>query len=344
MPLRCFGLVQLLFVLFVSTPFAQDKIPLLNNILMENLSGCLELNTIINRSTNNFNAIFDIDNHIDREDLSSEADPYYYPTIQLLFSVNYTFKNGIQAYVSTPFLNERREGLSFGIFKEFTETSTLDMYLFTNGTFVWENPYDYEKDRGQTFALLSGFAIRLQDIASTGICFDYKLCNIHIKNRDDKIGYNINDLKRDGYIHALGIGYTFYLNRNNNITPTIYYIRGDIEGKSNRYNGYATELSYKKETKKYSFTIKSLYENNKYTKIHPEVFSDASQPSSQTFFSRKRDESILTTEISFTWFDLPGFKNWYARCGAGYIKTDSKINFFDEDTSYIGLAAGYFFG
>ena len=138
----------------------------------------------------------------------------------------------------------------------------------------------------------------------------------------------------------MGMGYKIYLNRNNHVTPFMYYVLGDIKGKSNRYSGYAAEISYKRDIKKYSVTVRSLFEHNKYKKIHPEI----EHPGDAVYFSKKRDETVLTTELSFTWFDLPRYKNWYIRCGAGYVVTDSNIPFFDENSTYIGLGIGYFFG
>ena len=262
------------------------------------------------------------------DDLDSEADSFDTIVPVPLINLSYAFKDKTQLYLGTP-IGEGDPALKAGIIKPIEKLGEINIGIFWKpfGE-VWEDPYLVDQDRDETSELRYGAQLEFNRILGSWIDFSYSYEMVDIQ--DDEIGNRIDALERDGAIHSVELDYSYRFNEDSFIRPGIGYTRGQIEGESNRYNGYSLNFSYSKMTQNYvlSAALSGFYHD--YDRTHP-------------LFNKSRTEKGFNVFGIYTWLAPFGFQRFFCNVGTGYTVSDSNIDFFDYRTVFVYSGIGYNF-
>ncbi|MCP3926908.1 MAG: DUF2860 domain-containing protein [Desulfobacterales bacterium] len=250
----------------------------------------------------------------------------------LLFNIEYTFESGTVLYLGTPFYDDARDGVTFGVEKEY-DNFISDFAFFANGNEVWKNPYLTNTDRTVTDEFNIGFVYKLIEIYQTGFSTSFKSKYRYIE--DDDIGKEEIDLKRDGFIHTIKFDYDHQFNTDdeeppNNIVYSLTYNHADMEGESNSYYSLLFGLKGTYWYEDISVGLMTNIEGRKYKKSNP-------------IFNIKKDENILTNGVMITFNNLGKSGNWYLRGGFSVVNVFSNIDFYESDSLMCLASIGYNF-
>ena len=107
---------------------------------------------------------------------------------------------------------------------------------------IWENPFITDQNREDTDVDIYVFDIFVERIAGSSLNIDYSFETVNVDH--DLLGDQYNELKRDGFIHSLSMGYTFMPGANNIIVPSLQYAITDFDGKSNNFSSYSGSIDF----------------------------------------------------------------------------------------------------
>ena len=263
------------------------------------------------------------------DSLDQNLDYENYADAFLLFNVNYQMTDTSSLYLGTPFFDDDRQGLTFGVQKLFPNDNLLDLSLFVGEDYVWEDPYLIGIKRELTDETSYGLVMDSDGLFGTSIHLNYMLKQTWVV--DDVSGDNDPKLRRDGRTDRLKVGYNFYIDENfeSLITPSFIYIRDDREGGANAFNGYGLQISSSIEGDRNAFMVVGSMETDHYDEVHP-------------VFSKHRNDMDFTFEYFYTRKHL-WVKNLYLRLGCSFNHIDSSIGFFSETNINYGFSIGYSF-
>ena len=246
----------------------------------------------------------------------------------LMFDISYIFSEGIELYSGTPFYDNDRQGLTFGIAKTFDNESRLDFSVFGGIFYVWEDPFLVGVDRDKTELYFGGIMFDFDHIL--GSEFDIYVRAKHLETDKDLIGKRYPELQRKGEVTELGVRYNFELLKKHYLVPGICLIKSDMKGSSESYTGYKADLTYYFERENYSIFSSVSVWNNRYDDIHP-------------IFNKTNDEDAFWLGAIYTRFNLFGFPYFYLRAGVGISNIDSNIDFYDTKSILTTVTFGYLY-
>ncbi len=256
----------------------------------------------------------DLDGPADTHDLSSGLASAY---------LRYQFENGTALYAGNPLEVGEGFALAAGVSRPMA-SGTLDVAAtWLPVKEVWKNPYQTVIARDQTDVDVYGLRVQLQEIAGSPWEVNFSIDRIEIK--DDEIGDIENDLKRSGLVHELGVKYTLPLQPGIILSPELNYTYGDIDGRSNSYQGIKFGVLMQRVRPPWVIIGIVSGSYDQYQKAHP-------------LFGKTRHESGITTFAQVMRLNLFGMERLFASAGAGYVWSDANIDFFDSRT-VIGLAS-----
>lgn len=237
--------------------------------------------------------------------------------------LNYQFEGGTSVYVGNPLQVGEDLNLAAGL-KQPLGDSTLDVAVtWLPIKEVWKNPYQTASPREKSDADVYGLRFKVLDFGGSSWEVNYRIDHIEIEN--DVIGDLENDLKRDGWVHELGVKYTLELRKGVSLCPELNYTYGDIEGHSNSYHGVNTGMTLQKILPSWVLIGQVSGFHNQYEKTHP-------------LFAKTRQESGISTFGQVMRLNLFGVEELFASFVAGYIWSDANIDFFDNQT-IVGLTS-----
>jgi hypothetical protein len=236
-------------------------------------------------------------------------------------SLNYQFEGGASVYAGNPLHVSEALNMVAGVKKPFGDTTLDAAVTWFPIKEVWENPYAIATPREKGDADVYGLRFKVLDVGGSPWQANYKIDNIGIEN--DAIGDLENDLKRNGWIHELGVKYTLQLQKGVSIRPELNYTYGDIEGHSNRYHGVNLGVNLQKVLPSLIFIGQVSGFHKHYRKTHP-------------LFTKTRQESGFSTFAQVMHMNLFGVEELFASFVAGYLWSDANIDFFDSQTA-VGL-------
>ncbi len=263
-------------------------------------------------------------------DLDDNANRYDRVIPLASFDLRYTFEeSGRQAYLGTPFGADGPPGLTLGMVLPFDDSGKLDLGAFAKpfGQ-VWEDPYRVDRDRNETDKRTYGAKIDYSRILGTGFQAGYTLSRIDID--DDDIGKRFDDLERDGWIHALKLGYAFQLAPGLALIPSAGFTIGDLDGDANSYLGYRFKLGLRRLTPKNLLNLSAEIGYQDYDDRHP-------------IFGKDREDVTYSIFGMYTRSGLFGHAPLFASLLAGYRHRSVNIDFLEADTVLSGFMLGYQF-
>ena len=246
------------------------------------------------------------------------------------FDLRYTFaESGRQLYLGTPLGPDGPPGLTLGTVLPLEGGGQLDLGVFVKpfGE-VWEDPYLVDRDRNETDKHTYGAKVDYARILGTGFAAGYTLSRIDID--DDDIGQRFDDLERDGWIHALQLGYVFQLTPGLTLLPQAGFTVGDLDGEANSYLGYRFKLGLRHLTPKHFFNLSAEIGYQDYDDEHPIFFKD-------------REDVTYSLFGLYTHSHLFGHAPLFGTLLAGYRHRSVNIDFLEADTVISGVMLGYQF-
>ncbi|MGD8242352.1 MAG: DUF2860 family protein [Desulfobacterales bacterium] len=246
------------------------------------------------------------------------------------FDLRYTFaESGRQLYLGTPLGTDGPPGLTLGAVLPLDDGSQMDLGAFVKpfGE-VWEDPYLVDSDRHETDKHTYGAQIDYTRIGGTGFEAGYTLSRIDID--DDEIGKRFDDLERDGWIHALQLGYAFKLTPGLTLLPQAGFTVGDLDGEANSYRGYRFKLGLRRLAPTHFFNLSAEIGYQDYDDEHPIFFKD-------------REDVTYSIFGLYTRSNLFGHTPLFGTLLAGYRHRSVNIDFLEADTVISGIMLGYQF-
>lgn len=240
------------------------------------------------------------------------------------FDINYRFEGGEEIYLGIPFEEEliARIGTRFNM----GGLAKIDISLFYKfPEEVWEDPYLTGVDRKETDLTSYGGKISCK---TESLGFSYGIESVDVDK--DEIGVRYEDLKRDGEIHRFQTSFEMEILSGLMIEPELSYIYANIDGESNRYNGYAGGLRAVKMWSDFVLNISMEAQINDYKKTDP-------------IFNETREDHSFGMMGILTWLKPFGMDQCSVNIGGGFEKTDSNIKFYDSDEYFTFITMGYQF-
>ena len=184
-------------------------------------------------------------------------------SLMAFFELEYHSGDGHKLYVGIPFEDEPR--FTLGVLFEAPHGGEFDISLFYGlpGE-VWEDPYLIGVDRKITDENRYGgkFAYELGDWE---IGYELELVDVD----KDEIGLRLPDLKRDGTIHRFESGYEIELGHGIELLPSLEFTLADIDGKSNKHQGFVGTLRLMKTWPDFQLMVSLEAGVNEFDTIHP---------------------------------------------------------------------------
>jgi hypothetical protein len=265
----------------------------------------------------------DRNKRIDRQGSPAESESEI--ILMPFFELNYDFESGSNVYLGIPFEDEPRP--TIGYKQRLQNIGSFDISAFYGlPEKVWEDPYLTNIDRQKTDKTSYGGKIEHEN---EFITVGYELELIDIEK--DNSGQRIEDLKRDGRVHRLGVEAEIHIGHKIMLESGIDYARAEFDGRSNRYNGYQGGLSVAKMWDSFMLHLSVEGGLNAFDASHP-------------IFDKTREDKVYEAIGFLSWLNPLGYQNFYLNVGGGYEKNDSNIAFYDSEASFMFMTVGYQFG
>jgi hypothetical protein len=264
------------------------------------------------------------------QDLGDNANRYDAVIPLANFDLRYTFAaSDRQIYLGTPMHDDGPPGLTLGGVWPLENGGQIDVGAFAMpfGD-AWEDPYLVDRDRNETDKDTYGAKLDYTRIGGTGFEAGYRFAYIDIDN--DKIGRRFNELERDGWVHALRLGYAFQLGKGLELVPTAGFTIGDIDGDANRYLGYRLKLGLRRFHAGNLLNLSAGVGYRNYDEEHP-------------IFDKDRNDTLFNVFGMYTRSNLFGHAPLFCSLLAGFSHRSSNIDFLEADTLISGLMLGYRF-
>ncbi|MEJ2642050.1 MAG: DUF2860 family protein [Desulfosarcinaceae bacterium] len=257
------------------------------------------------------------------DDLDGPAAPHTMITGLASIDLRYQFESGTAFYAGNPLEAGKGLGVSAGVSQPLG-ASVLDVSVkWLPLEKVWKNPYLTSSARDKTIVDAYGLKVEWQQIGGSPWQLSYAIDRFDV--RHDHIGDLDEDLRRDGWTHELGAQYTLPLAPGMLLKPHLKYAYADKEGRSNRYHGVEAGGLIQRARPPWVLVgfLSGAYHH--YPEDHP-------------LFDKARKDGVLTLFALVTRLNLFGYPRLFASLGAGYIRSDSNIDFFDSQT-LLGLTS-----
>lgn len=256
-------------------------------------------------------------------DLDGPADTHAETAGLAAIDLRYQFAGGTALYAGNPLEIGEDLVVAAGLSQP-VAGSRLDLAAtWLPASSVWKNPYQTVDSRIKTDAEAYGLRVQLQEIG--GSSWEVSGSSDRIEIKDDEIGELINDLKRSGWTHEIGVKYTLPLQEGIGFSPELSYACGDFEGHSNRYHEIKLGLQLQAARPPWVLTGLVSGFHRQYQKVHP-------------LFHKTRQEAGIFTFAQVMRLNLFGMEPLFASAGAGYVFTDADIDFYDSRT-FIAIAS-----
>ncbi len=302
------------------------------------LSGEVSLNAGFSSSSSNFDTDGDKTITDNTKSASSESGAIVLP----LGSLAYTFGDNLnkQVYVGTA-----REdiavgnlALEIGYKQKLANDTIVDVSLLPTlmSGETWADPFLEGSERQTTDETGIAYRLQLKNIAGTNFSLDTAYATKDVDNEQSGINDgNLSDaqrksLQRDNTTIFIKGDYQYMLNKSSFIQPSLSYTKIDADGDANSSTAFGGELSYFKLMNKHQFALTAGYTSRSFDAINP-------------IYGKKRDESELSLFAAYEYQEFMGWEDWSLVSFVGYGQTDSDIDFYDEDQTFMSVGMNYQF-
>jgi hypothetical protein len=259
------------------------------------------------------------------------------------FSLEYTFASTrTQLFLGTDLTDLIRFDMSqqFGVKQGIGNLGILQAGLLFSGipAEVWEDPYVENQDRDETDRDSQGARLTWDRMFGSGLQLQYTYRNIDIDDEKSGQGLGLTAaerelLERDGDRHAAQILYRFDFGKQHRLAPAFTYSNNDMDGGAMKNDAYDLQLTYGYIGNPFSFTGNVFIGQAEYDKDNP-------------IYGKEQEDDRYGIQGTFYYknpwdWSLFGSKPMNFYIGGAYVKTDSNIDFYNQEA--IMTTAGVFF-
>lgn len=215
--------------------------------------------------------------------------------------------------------------LSGGVTQMLGEVGSVTLTGGLTAEEVWEDPYVLGVKRRETD--LRGYTVGLS-LDILGASLSYGLTRENVK--DDHIGFREPDLDRDGMVHDVSLGYGLGIDDRNMIIPGVQYMKADMDGKSNGFDGYGGSLTHMFTSGRHTLSTSVACARRRFDRLHP-------------VFDKVRDERDLGGNLTYLLKAPFGYEplTWVLMLACS--RTYANISFFDSNLVMGGMGVQYEF-
>lgn len=250
------------------------------------------------------------------------------------FSLEYTFASTrTQLFLGTDLTDLIRFDYTqqFGVKQEIGRFGLLQAGALFSGipAKVWKDPYLVDEDRDDTKRTSNGVRLTWDRIFGSGFQarYTYRKIDIDSEKSGESLGYLTNSernrLDRDGDRHIAEALYRFRLAEKHTLAPTIIYTDDDRDGGAMASEAWDFQLTYAYLGNPVAFTGNVFFGKADYDKKNP-IFGKTEND------DRYGVQGTLYYQNPWDW-RLFGSKPMSFYVGAAYARTDSNINFYDQE-------------
>ena len=262
------------------------------------------------------------------QDLEGSGD--YQESMQAfpLFEFSYRFDAWREAYLKTPF-SDNGYAVKAGYIQALGTAGGLDMSLFISPLQkVWKDPYLIAKARQETQLDDFGIDLAYNRIGGSGLSAGYTANWNRVHH--DNIGERFDALERDGIIHSTSLKYSLFFGKTLSLTPGVRYSRAQLDGASERYHEYRGELALQRFSEKWLLLLQLSAGSRQFDHAHP-------------IFETTRRDTDWGALAMVTFLQPFGWQRCFLNVGAGRGVTQSEIDFFDQQSTFLFSTVGYSF-
>ncbi|MCE2594469.1 DUF2860 domain-containing protein [Motilimonas cestriensis] len=222
---------------------------------------------------------------------------------------------------------------------------------FDNGTIVtlayipmlakseaWKDPFITNVKRTTTDVESQGARVRFENLFSQPLTFEYTWAEANFEHEHSGQHNSLNLssqqqalLKRDADYHQVYLDYTYALNEQFAIQPSVTFTRGESDGKAMAFDQGEFQASFISQLSPQSQLVSSLsYSQASYDKSHP-------------IFNKIREDKSLGAFLFYSYAQPFNWDNTTFTAMAFYGQQDSNINFYDEDGAGASVGVVYSF-
>jgi hypothetical protein len=263
------------------------------------------------------------------------------------FSIEYTFASTrTQLFLGTDLTDLIRFDMSqqFGVKQGIGSWGILQGGVLFSGipAKVWRDPYVEGVDRSDTDRDSMGARLVWDRIFGSGLQVQYTYRKIDIDdeksgqflvNRGDITAGQAKLLERDGKRHVADILYRFDFGKHHTLAPAFIYSYNDIDGDAMKNDTYDLQLTYGYLGDPFVFTGNIFIGQAEYDEDNPIYNKDQED-------DRYGIQGTLYYRNPWNW-GLFSSKPMNFYIGGAYVKTDSNIDFYDQEA--IMTTAGVLF-
>lgn len=300
------------------------------------LSGSISINAGFsqNQSQNNTHDDNSITNDLDNKgEQIEQAMPFVLGRLQYGFDDTIIFVGNSEDQIT-----EAQFQAEFGISHQLSKTIALTTALFGNMPSmdeVWQDPYLTGIDREATEQSVKGirFAIDLAYPLPVSLKYAYAQSEIddeQIAQSQPLSDTDITLLDRESQYHRLGVEITLPLDRSLILAPAFYYTMRDAQGEANSFDALSAQLSM----------ILSKEKHNLITTVrHTTATYDTNNP----VFGLRHDYESFGIFSVYSYHQLFNWKNTHLNIMAGYQETESDIEFYSSENTFLSTGVSYSF-
>ncbi|WP_035273778.1 DUF2860 family protein [Desulfogranum japonicum] len=219
--------------------------------------------------------------------------------------------------------------LNLGSSYEVGNLGIIDTSVFvTPFAEVWEDPFLVGEAREETDLNIYGVTLGLNRIMGSGL--RVQLVYMATDVDDDLIGERISQLSRDGAIYSLKMNYSFNVNPNVEIRPTMSIRKGDYDGDANSFIKYKFQLESRLRFGKMFVMPRVFYSYSEYDEMHP-------------IFNKIRDNNAYGASLAATYIAPFDLQDWSLTGLVSVSRGESNIDFYDTEATTVGAIVTYRF-
>jgi hypothetical protein len=259
------------------------------------------------------------------------------------FSLQYTFAGTrTQLFLGTDLTDLIRfnSAQQFGVRQGIGKLGILQGGILFSGTpaKVWKDPYVVDKNRNETSRESMGARLVWDRIFGSGLQLQYTYRDIDISSEKsgEFLGLSSSQrdrLERDGDRHIGEVLYHFSLGKRHRLAPAFIYTNDDRDGKAMRNDAYDFKLTYGYLGDTFTFTGNASIGWADYDHKNP-IYRKTQDD------DRYGIQGTLYYKNPWDW-SLFGSNPMNFFIGAAFAKTDSNIDFYDQEAFL--TSAGVFF-
>lgn len=194
------------------------------------------------------------------------------------------------------------------------------------GNEVWKNPYLENTEREKTPENQLTTKFNWDRIMNLPLNLTYT--HIHTDVEDDEIGALYDDLKRDGYTQSTQLTVDIGLSKTSMISPGVLLKKGQIEGAASSYDKAGLSINYKKFDSNYLLILDLSANTATYRDEHP-------------IYNKTRRDKEVGAFVMLRLLNLLDVENMHSNIVVGAGMSDSNLDFFDSNISYLAVTLGY---